>query len=220
MVKGMFKRSLLIGCAVASLSVAAPLPAAAIDDGKGNSFLDVLDLVGLGTKKEEEVIFYRERPPLVLPPKTELRQPLPPAAQRTADWPRDPEAVRAERLNAAGRAKRDNGEDDPAYAAKLTRQGRINPRDAREPAGPGGACSMVPDAPNKCDPTTFWNNLSQKSDSPAEKGLQAGVEPERGYLTNPPKGYMAPNRNVAARSEPASSEEPSIFDYFRPRKTE
>ncbi len=205
----------LVVCSVLAGSAMGSHPARALDDGKGNSLLDVLDLVGLGEKKEEPVIQYRERPPLVLPPKTELRQPAPSAAQRAADWPQDPEAVRAAKRaqDIRGRANADDT-NNPQYAGKLTRVGRINPGDSVEKPGPNQPCSMSPGAGNACDPTTFWKNLSVKSDKPEEKGLQAGVEPDRQYLTQPPKGYMAPTQSVKAGFE-APQPAPSIFDYVR-----
>jgi hypothetical protein len=214
MVNGNLIKSLVVCYAFAGVSLAAQ-PARALDDGKGNTFLDVLDLVGLGEKKEQDVIQYRERPPLVLPPKTELRQPVPSAGQRAADWPQDQERVRAAKRSRDNRFRTADEENaDVHFAGKLTKVGRINPADSRD--GPS-QCGMAPDSPNKCDPTTFWNNLSAKSDSPADKGLQAGVEPDRQYLTQPPKGYMAPKKSVAASFEPKKDPDAvSAFDYYRP----
>jgi hypothetical protein len=219
MVRGNLARSLVVCCAFGGIALGSH-PARALDDGKGNSLMDVLDLVGLGEKKEEAVIQYRERPPLVLPPKTELRQPLPPAAQRAANWPQDQESIRAAKKARDNRFRAAEEENrDPNFAGKLTRMGRINPNDAVEKSGPNQECSMVPDSPNKCDPTTFWNKLSVKNDSPSTRGLQAGVEPDRQYLTQPPKGYRAPKQNVAASFEPQKDPNGgSIFDYFRPEK--
>ena len=219
MVSAGLVRNLVLTCAIAG----APLvvtPAHALDDGKGNTLLDVLDIVGLGEKKEEPYIQYRERAPLVLPPKSELRQPLPPAAERSADWPRDPEAVRAAKRAQENRLRREEfDERDPHMAGKLTRQGRINPADAKEHSGPEQACSMVPDSPNRCDPTTLWKNLAVKSDTPASRGLQAGVEPDRQYLTQPPKGYMAPKKSMAATVD-APQQPVGVFDYFRQKPKE
>ena len=214
MIKAGFSKGLVLCYALAGL-VAASHPARALDDGKGNGILDVLDLLGLGEKKEEAVIQYRERAPLVLPPKTELRQPMPPAAERAANWPQDQEELRAARRAEANRIRAEDAEsDNPRYAGKLTRIGRINAADMKQKPGATEPCSMVPDALNRCDPTTLWKNLSVKSDDKAEKGLQAGVEPDRQYLTQPPKGYMAPTKNVKPTFEPRHIEEGSVFDYY------
>ena len=217
MSKGVFGKALLVGLALSGFAM-VPRPAAALDDGKGNSLLDVLDFVGLGEKKEQETIFYRERAPLVLPPKNELRQPMPAAADRVANWPKDPEAVRAAKKAEENR-KRSAASDreDSGLAGKLTRQGRVSAADASQPVGPGGPCSMTPGDPNVCEPGTYWKNLSITTETPDNKKtvLQAGVEPERDFLTSPPKGYMAPTRTVEAKSEPARSEQEGIFDYFR-----
>jgi hypothetical protein len=217
MVRNRLVAALAIAGALGGAATFAPRPALALDDGKGNSLMDVLDFVGLGEKKDDDVIFYRERAPLVLPPKTELRQPAPPAQERTANWPKDPEVVRAQKRAAENRARQaESISQDPNYAGKLTREGRINPADVRDPAGPGGRCSMTPDAVNKCDPNTYWQNLAVKSDAPKKNVITAGQEPEREFLTSPPKGYLAAKNNVAANSQPAQQDlQPSIFDYFR-----
>ncbi len=215
MVKGILIKGLVVASALAGLTL-APQPAAALDDGKGNSLLDVLDFVGLGQKKDDDVIFYRERAPLVLPPKAELRQPAPPASQRAANWPRDPEAVRAAKKAEENR-KRSVVDDnaDPNYAARLTREGRITAAEASERSGPGGPCNMVPDSPNPCSPTELWKTLAIKSNDQPKEGLQAGVEPEREYLTAPPKGYMKPAQNVKATMEAPKPESDDPFAYFR-----
>ena len=214
MQSSVFRGSFLVAISLASLAL-SHRPAAALDDGKGNSLLDALDFVGLGEKKDQDVIFYRERAPLVLPPKNELRAPTPPVSERVSNWPKDPEAVHAAKLAEENRRRASDNPNDSHLAGQLTRQGRVAAADMVQPAGPGGPCSMTPDAIIRCDPNTYWKNLSVASAASKKQELQAGVEPDREYLTNPPKGYMAPTKNVAANSEPVKHDEENIFDYVR-----
>ena len=196
---GGFVKSLAILGTFAGLSV-CPAPAFALDDGKGNSLLDALDFIGLGTKPDDPVILYRERPPLVLPPKTELVKPLPPASERTANWPTDPEVARAAKLADENRIRVGAEDDELTAAGRLARTGRIKAADSRDNAR-GQKCSMADDSPNHCSPAEYWRNLAVKSNAPASKEIQAGVEPDRQYLTQPPKGYLAPKKTVAATFE-------------------
>ncbi len=213
MVKTGLGKCLLICGSLASVSMVAT-PARALDDGKGNSLLDAFSFFGLGNKEDDKVVLYRERPPLVLPPKAELRQPLPPAAERTPNWPQDPEAVRAAKVNELNRyhAQEDEARDS-GLAGKLARQGRI-------PAGSvpssNGPCGMDPDSPNRCDPATYWKNLAVKVAEPDDAHLQPGVEPERKFLTEPPKGFRAPKKVVAATFEkPHDPSEDNAYAYAR-----
>src|ERR1700731_2337493 len=74
-------------------------PALAADDGQENFFSAVVGMIGgdLGVQKDAPPIDYHERAPLVLPPKMELRKPIPPVAERTQAWPQDPEIVAAKK---------------------------------------------------------------------------------------------------------------------------
>lgn len=220
MVGGGWGKGLIFGLALTGFA-AAGTPARALDDGKSGGLSDVLDLVGLGDKKEQEVIQYRERAPLVLPPRTELRQPAPPAAQRAANWPQDQESVRAAKKAQENRFRAADAENqDAGFAGKLTRMGRINPADAHDRAGPNQACSMDPSAANKCDPTTLWNNLAVTNGPTADRQIRPGEEPDRQFLTQPPKGYMTPKKTMAATSEPVTQSDGNIFDYFRSKRDE
>ncbi len=206
-------KGLVMGATVAGVALSAA-PARALDDGKGDSILDVFNFVGLGSTKEAPTIAYRERAPLVLPPKAELEKPVPPAAERAANWPQNQEAVRAAKKAQAGRMRAVSFDGTNAnYAGQLAREGRIDPADTpvKKPE-----CSMVPDAVDRCDPTTMWKNLSAKQDMPDHRQMQAGVEPEREYLTQPPKGYMAPKKvERATFDEPnIASEGTDVFDYY------
>ena len=194
-----------LGCATPSL---------ALEDGKGSPWDAMMGIIGVGTDKDEDTIVYRDRAPLVVPPKTELTRPLPPPAQRTAAWPTDQEQIRAKkRLEERNRRVR----EEPT-AAELKNTGRISPAEARERAAAQSACDMDLSSRNACSTDVYWARLRNETlgDTGKKKNgsLQAGVEPDREYLTQPPKGYMAPKKNVAATFEPRKIEEEDVRTFF------
>ena len=52
-----------------------------------------------------------------------------------------------------------------------------------------------------CSPQEYWGKLAVTAEKKEDAGVQAGIEPEREYLTQPPKGYMAPKQTVKATFE-------------------
>ena len=113
----------MIAGTLLSLGLFAATPTQALDDGQQTIFDSFVDFIkmGLGSDEDEKpLIEYRERAPLVLPPKAELPRPLPPVAQRSQAWPQDQDVVR-QRQAAAERAK-PRGNDyskDPATVREL-----------------------------------------------------------------------------------------------------
>jgi len=188
-------------------------PSFALDDGKGSPWDAMMGIIGVNPDKDEDTIIYRDRAPLVVPPKTDLARPLPPPAQRTAAWPTDQEQIRAKkRLEERTRRVR----DEPT-AGELKNTGRISAADARERANAQKACDMDLSSLNACSVDVYWARLRNESLGDTGKNkreLQAGVEPNREYLTQPPKGYMAPKKNVAASFEPRKIEEEDVRTFF------
>ena len=96
--------------------------------------------------------------------------------------------------------------------------GRIDPRDQKERPGPQG-CDMDPFNKSGCTSQEYWNRL--KTEQLGDTGkkareLRAGVEPPREYLTQPPRGYLAPKSDVKNTTfEPLHREEEDIRDFFR-----
>ena len=68
---------------------AGAAPARAQEDT--NMFNSVLGFVGMQFDKEQDTIDYRARPPIVVPPKTDL--PPPKVAVRDPSWPKDPDVI-------------------------------------------------------------------------------------------------------------------------------
>jgi hypothetical protein len=203
---------------VLSLGSVAATPALAADDGQESFVSAVLAMFGIdkGTNKDAgPAIDYRERAPLVLPPKMELRQPVPSVAARTRVWPQDPELVKA-RKAAEQRAKAprvsDSDHDTAISAEESRRRGTLDPN----AKAPTSNCLEE----HTCDPTTFWSMLKNTKKQDTEKFvLVPGREPPREYLTQPPPGYLSPTRVVKATAEtPKMSGDDSnnnSANYFR-----
>ena len=203
---------LLAGSAMV-VALGCATPSFALEDGKGSAWDAMMGIIGVNPDKDENTIVYRDRAPLVVPPKTELAQPLPPPAQRTADWPTDQELIRAKKkLEERTRRVR----EEPT-AEELKNTGRLTPAEARARANAQSACDMDMSSRNACSTDVYWARLRNESlgDTGKRKGnLQAGIEPDREYLTQPPKGYMAPKKNVAAGFEPRKIEDEDVRTYF------
>lgn len=201
---------------------AAVAPARAFDEGRGSPLDIMLGLLGVDDKTEQPAINYRERAPLVLPPKTELRQPRTAQTRAPGSWPQDQEIAAANKRRADNKRVRLERVEEGVQVAG-TRElapGKVRPNPVQ--SGPGD-CIMDSDysRPGACDPTTFWYNLSKKKEEDKSQ-ITAGVEPERNYLTQPPKGYMKPTKTVKATFEAPRSakgeERPS--DFFREKRSE
>src|SRR5664279_4198450 len=98
--------AVVVGCAASS--------ARAADDEDDDAMLDTKILrgimKGLGLRKDEAGIDYRERSPLVLPPANEAKQLPPPEsdtkARKTAAWPDDPDVKRVKQRKDAERNRK------------------------------------------------------------------------------------------------------------------
>ncbi len=196
-----------------SLLALSPQPALAFDEGRGSTVDTLFEMFGLAEKKEDPVINYRQRAPLVLPPRTALPQPRPAIAGAAPNWPQDQEVVEARRLAAADKLARSRDESAPRG---LVANPPNHPPGPAGLAGPQTACRMSTDQSEvgNCSPEVFWKSLEVKSEEKYD--LKAGVEPDRKYLTQPPKGYLKATRTVKATFEaPQPKEDGQAADYYR-----
>jgi hypothetical protein len=158
-----------------------------------------------GTNMENAGIEYRERSPLVIPPKTELPPPASAAVEAPLpNWPKDPEVKRRKEAKAA-RAK-DN--KDPREAARV-----LTPSELAVGKTAPGKGSAGPDLPGNPGATAIL--------SPSQLGYEGGFsglfggsktetapfkgEPTRETLTQPPSGYQTPSPNFAYGTGPKES---------------
>ena len=151
-----------------------------------------------GTNMENTGIEYRERSPLVIPPRSDLPPPAATAAEAPVpNWPKDPDVRKRKEAKAA--RKKDN--KDPIEASRpLTPSelaaGRTAARtkpstDPELPGNPGANAILSPSQ------LGYEGGLSglfggSKTESAPFKG-----EPTRDTLTMPPAGYQTPSPNFA-----------------------
>jgi hypothetical protein len=179
------------------------------EDDEDKSFEDkaieaIMHGIG-GTNMDNRGIDYRERSPLVVPPKLDL----PPPATASADikapnWPKDPD----EKRRKAAIAARKKSKPDPMQAARPLTPDELNvgrtaapARTSNEPIQPGVSTNPVL-SPSQLGFDGRFSSLfgGNKSESAPFKG-----EPDRETLTMPPPGYQTPSPNFAYGTGPKES---------------
>lgn len=156
---------------------------------------------GIGAKSmEKKGIEYRERSPLVVPPKLDLPPPASADATTAPNWPKDPDERR--RKEAIAQRKKGGNKVSDYYKNSLP----LSPAElnAHKTAGPDKTVN---------DPAQPGANINHPTMSPAELGYTGGLfkmfsgskdeakqftaEPPRQSLTEPPPGYQTPSSNYA-----------------------
>jgi hypothetical protein len=190
---GMGFRSAAVALALTSASLVS-LPARAGDDGDaplwrgiGSIFGPAIGFTGLGGGEKPPPIEYREHGKLVLPPNTELP---PPGSSATADpaWPVNQEILRRKALKEEGK-KSIAGVGDA----------RLRYTHPFPPNEPVTVRSVTPDGQTvKCEgscgsDSSVLSNLNPlKWVGMGKSDAALGPEPDREWLTDPPKGFRAP----------------------------
>jgi hypothetical protein len=163
-------------------------------------------MAGVGaTNMENKGIDYRERSPLVVPPKIDLP---PPAGSRTEvkapNWPKDPDEQRRKAAIAA--RKKDN--KDPLAASRVLTPAELAigktaapQRTSAEPLTPGVSNSPML-SPSQLGYNGGFSGLF--AGNKAEK-TEFKSEPTRDNLTMPPPGYQTPSSNFAYGTGPRES---------------
>ena len=191
--------------------VLASGPVRAGDDDEDDKTFEEKIIEGImtglgGTNMENRGIEYRERSPLVVPPKIDL----PPPASTSADvkapnWPKDPDVQRQKALAAA----RKKANKDPIEASRI-----LTPSELA--AGKTAGASR-----KDTDPIQPGNSYNNPILSPSQLGYNGGFsglfggntaetapfkgEPTRESLTQPPPGYQTPSPNYAYGTGPRES---------------
>lgn len=169
----------------------------------GSLMRDTLSTLGL-VEKDQAPIDYRERAPLVMPPKIDGKA-LPAPRQRAANpqWPKEPEIVAREREVAERRTPRGNqvqGRYDDNNAT-------LSPDEIR---GGRRADAQIPRTneykPGDNNRDSFWVNPFDLMKDKAEVIEPSATEPSRYTLTEPPTGYRkSPRPSTRANSEPINN---------------
>jgi hypothetical protein len=159
-----------------------------------------------GTNMDNRGIDYRERSPLVVPPKLDLPPPVAASSEvKDPNWPKDPDEARRKAAIAA--RKKDN--KDPVEAARVLTPSELNAgrtaapvRTNNDPVQPGDSVNNPVLSPSQLGfdgklSTIFGGN---KTEVAPFKG-----EPTRESLTQPPAGYQTPSPNFAYGTGPKES---------------
>jgi hypothetical protein len=199
--------------ALAGAAVLAAAPGARAQEGIFAK--DLLGSIGI-IPKEKPRIDYRERAPLVLPPKMDLRDPAEPKSLQAANpqWPNDPDVAAARRREADARTpitqtERRRVEQNPTLSVEDIRSGRR--AGASVPEGP-----VVRRGDNSRD--EYWVNPDQlrREGRKEEAKLTSMEEPERSDLTQPPSGLRKPTIQVKRDFEvPRAEDEANPQAYWR-----
>jgi hypothetical protein len=206
--RGLWLAAALLGIGV----VLATAPARADDDDEDEKTFEEKIIEGImrgigGTNMENRGIEYRERSPLVVPPKLDLPPPASEAAQQNApNWPKDPDIQRRKAAIAA--RKKEN--KDPREAARVLTPTELSAgktiaptRTNNDPVQPGTSVSnSTPLSPSQLGFTGGLSSMfgGNKSETAPFKG-----EPTRDSLTQPPTGYQTPSPNFAYGTGPKES---------------
>ncbi|MDX7952532.1 hypothetical protein P7D22_15285 [Lichenihabitans sp. Uapishka_5] len=177
----------------------AATPAFAADDGYQDVFSSVVGAIGITKSDPTPEIDYRERAPLVLPPRMDLPRPSAEIAH-PASWPTDPDVTRRNRAAADGRAPMANILGNTRDT--LNKDEMMSGRSSGEPEavrarncgqdGNNRACLMMTPEQLQAESDHYErSNPDTKRDK-----VEAGVEPDRVYLTQPPKGYLKTSKTV------------------------
>src|SRR6266566_5701324 len=159
-----------------------------------------------GTNMENRGIDYRERSPLVVPPKLDLPPPASaPAEAKVPNWPKDPDEARRKAAIAA--RKKEN--KDPREASRVLMPSELNvgktaarPRTNNDPVQPGTSSNNPVLSPSQLGYNGGFSGLfgGNKTETAPFKG-----EPTRESLTQPPSGYQTPSPNFAYGTGPKES---------------
>ena len=158
-----------------------------------------------GTNMENRGIDYRERSPLVVPPRIDLPPPAGAAEAKAPNWPKDPDEQRRKAAIAA--RKKDN--KDPREAARILTPAEL------------AVGKTAASKPTSSDPVTPGSNNNNPILSPSQLGYNGGFsglfggsktetapfkgEPTRETLTMPPPGYQTPSSSFAYGTGPKES---------------
>ncbi|HEY8565455.1 MAG TPA: hypothetical protein VIL65_08145 [Beijerinckiaceae bacterium] len=161
--------------------------------------------------EDKDPIVYRERPPLVLPPKTTLREPVAPrSAAVDPNWPTDPDVAAKRKQRELDRRPVTESEvrrmagDRPELARGELEQGR------RAGAGLNDGRPVRRYGDNSRDEVWVHPDVLRATGRREEDNtLISSTEPERRALSEPPSGYRrsATGRAVQRDFEPINRDD-------------
>ena len=162
-----------------------------------------------GVNMDNSGIDYRERSPLVVPPRLDLPAPASAGTEAKApNWPKDPDEARRKAMIAA----RKKANKDPMEQSRILTPDELN---KGRVAGSSGGTAVSDSATPGGDPgKNAILNPSQLGYNGGFSGMFKGNkaevapfkgEPDRETLTMPPPGYQTPSPNFAYGTGPKES---------------
>ena len=197
-----FGASVVFGLALGVAALLVPAPARAADDEDSIDKKVMRGIMeGLGLKRDgEDMINYRERSPLVIPPSRELPPPerSDAATANNPAWPKDPDVERRKAQAAMEKSRNVSDErereQNPLRPDQLTPGGRPKKKQARkddgyEPPASGFGNQLLPSQLGASSSTVWGAMFGGKK----EETAKFTSEPPRASLTDPPPGYQTPS---------------------------
>ena len=210
--KGTLTRALRLAAIAMGIGlVMAAGPVRAGDDDEDDKTFEEKIIEGImkgigGTNMENQGIDYRERSPLVVPPKLDLPPPAATSAEvKAPNWPKDPDEQRRK----AAIAARKKANKDPVEAARP-----LMPDELAKVKGAKSTGGDSVDQPGGNPGTNAILSPSQLGYNGGLSGLFGGSktetapfkgEPTRETLTMPPPGYQTPSPSYAYGTGPKES---------------
>ena len=162
-----------------------------------------------GTNMDNTGIDYRERSPLVVPPKLDLPPPAAAAAEvKAPNWPKDPDEARRK----AAIAARKKANKDPMEASRILSPSELNAAKTQGSSGGSrGSDSAIPGGdPGQraiLSPSDlgFDGRFSSMFGGNKAEVKEFKAEPPRESLTQPPPGYQTPSAGFAYGTGPKES---------------
>lgn len=173
-------------------------PACAFDD-RPSTFSPLLGFLGVGgdAEKDKDDIDFRERPPLVVPRGSDLPAPRPGSSNRTAAWPKDQDVVRRRDEAAQARVPRQiELNKNPVLERRELARGRTD-----EEGVAVSVCDTYVNGIPDCAPTPMEKIKQVFAGKPDRDVVVVGKEPDRQYLTEPPRGYRRATQTTKATVE-------------------
>ena len=193
---------------LATLALMASLAGTAPARAQSDTISSVMSMLGLKDDDKPE-IEYRERAPLVVPPKMDLRPPQQSPARANAAWPTDPDVVKKRKEAAQAKVPRTE-----TLTYKLNEGKALSVDEMRGGRVAGAGLNTGPANPYQDElRREFWTGgpVGGNAKPNPEANLLAAQEPDRRFLTDPPTGYRAPS-DKASRKLPGRGIEPKVSD--------
>jgi len=199
-----------IALGIGLVMAAGPVRAGDDDDENDKTFEEKVSegiMRGIGgTNMENRGIDYRERSPLVVPPKLDLPAPAGTAAEvKAPNWPKDPDEQRRK----AAIAARKKANKDPIEASRILTPSELasgktagSARTSNDSVQPGNSFNNPILSPSQLGYNGGFSGLfgGNKAETAPFKG-----EPTRESLSMPPSGYQTPSPNFAYGTGPKES---------------